>query len=303
MMLYQSNGDTGSTHYRISLIWTTDRWAHYYEKGVVHDGTLDFSETAGVNLSGGKYLALSRKNNAGSLTPFESTNYGATWTRKVASNLYWYLGGLPEIPYIYPHDGVFDIPFQCRDAQMIEISKNNNSVDNWNNSTYNDQEVFSHHLGTGGNPSLGYVSELKLTNGDYLIVYSKEYNNNRANMQWTTTDLVTDPNGIPAAPVIVTSGITTTSFRYDITSTDATWQNVRYLSQDLSTDPAFGSFVTAQYRATGAFPTPSVIHDIRVTGYFDIFNSLVTGTTYYLRIKACNDAGCSAYTTTSVTTL
>ncbi len=305
MMLYQSNGDTGTTHYRISLIWTTDRWAHYYEKGVVHDGTLDYSETAGVNLGGGKYLGLSRKNNSGTLTPFESTNYGVTWTRREFSNLYWYVGGLPESPYIYPHDGVFDVPFQCRDAQMIEISKNNTVAANFGNSTpvYNDQEVFSHHLGTGGNPSLGYVSELKLSNGYYLIVYSKQFNNNRANIQWTTTDLVSDPAGIPAAPTIATSGISTTSFRIDVTGySDENWENVRYLSQDISTDAGFSTFVTAKYRNTSAFPAVP-IQDIRVTGYYDIFNSLTTGTTYYYRIKACNNIGCSAYTTTSVTTL
>lgn len=304
MMLYQVNGDTGTTHYRISLIWTTDRWAHYYERGVVHDGTLDYSETAGVNLSGGKYLALSRKNNSGSLTPFESTNYGVTWTRKVASNLYWFLGGLPEIPYVYYHDGVFDIPFQCRDAAMIEISKNNTAASNFGNATpvYNDQEIFSHHIGTGGNPSLGYVSQLKLSNGYYLIAYSKEFNNNRANIQWTTTDLVTDPAGVPIAPTITASGITSTAFREDITGySDLNWQSVRYLSMDLSTDVNFSTFVTAKYRSTSAFPAVS-IHNIRVTGYFIPFTSLITGTTYYFRIKACNNAGCSPYTTTIVTT-
>jgi hypothetical protein len=186
---------------------------------------------------------------------------------------------------------------------MIEISKNNTVASNFGNSTYNNQEIFSHHLGTGGNPSLGYVSELKLTNGYYLIVYSKEYNNNRANIQWTTTDLTTDPAGIPAAPTLSVSGITSTAFREDITGySDINWQNVRYLSMDLSTHADFSDFVTCKYRSPSVFPAVP-IQGIRVTGYYMPFTVLTTGTTYYFRIKACNDAGCSAYTTTSVTTL
>lgn len=304
MILYQTSGDTSSTRYRISLIWTTDRWAHYYEKGVVHDGTLDYTETSCVNLGGGKYLALARKNNAGSLTPFESSDYGATWTRRPSSNLYWNAGGLPEIPDTWDNtaNDSFNVFYECRDASMMQISKGN-TVANFGTATFSLPEIYSFNLGTGGNPSLGYGSQLKLANGYFLMIYSKQFNNNRANIQWTIDNLVTDPGGIPVAPTIPTSSITTTSFRIDVTGyTNHQWENVRYMSMDLSTHADFSDFVTCKYRAVSAFPAVE-IHDIRVTGPFVIFNVLTTGTTYYLRLKACNNAGCSAYTTINVTTL
>jgi hypothetical protein len=309
-IMYQTNGDTGSTRYRISFFKTTDYWTHYSQVGTLIDSTLDYSETSGVNLSGGKFVALARKNNAGSLTPFESTNYGVTWTRRTASNLFWYLGGIPSIPNTYENatKDSFDIFYECRDVSMMQISRGN-TVANFGNATpvYNDPEIYAYHRGTGGNPSLGYGSEVKLSKGTYagkyLTVYSKEYNNNRANIQWTMDDLTTDPAGVPAAPTLATSSITTTSFRVDITGySDEDWTNVRYCLMDLSTDAGFSTFVTAKYRNTSAFPAVS-INNLRMTGYFDIYSTLTTGTTYYLRIKACNNAGCSSYTTVNVTTL
>jgi hypothetical protein len=307
MMLYQSNSDTGSTRYRVSMIGTTDRWSHYSEIGVLYDGSaLPFSETAGINLGSGKYLGLARLNNAGTLTPFESTDYGVTWTRRPQSNLNYYGGGAPEIPYIYGHDGVFDVFYESRDVSMMLISKGNTVAANFGNATpvYNDNEIYSYHRGTGTNPSLGYGSELKLSNGYFLTIYQKEFTNSRANIQWTVDDLATDPSGVPAVPTFVTRGITTTSFTIDsLNSLDNTiLQNVRYFQIDLSTHADFSDFVTAKYRAISAY-SASVIHDTKIPGYFVLFNSLTTGTTYYFRIKACNNAGCSAYTTTNVTTL
>jgi len=303
-ILYQFNNDTGSARHRISCIKTSDYWNTYSEVGVLYDGSAQYGETAAVNLGGGKFLALTRNNIAGTLTPFESTDYGVTWTRRVPSNLYWFNVGNPEIPYIYPHDGVFDIAYQCRDAYMIQISKGN-SLANFGNATpvYNDPEIYSYHRGTGGNPSLGYISQLKLSTGRYLMIYSKEYDYNRANIQWTVDDLLTDPGGVPAPPAIETSGIGTTTFRIDITGySDKDWENVRYLLQDISVHSDFRDFVTCKYRNITVYPSVEM-HDIRMTGYFDTYSSLMSGTTYYLRIKACNNAGCSAYTTIVATTL
>jgi len=302
-ILYQFNNDTGSTRHRISCIKTSDYWKTYYEVGVLYDGMAQYSETAAINLGGGKLLGLTRNNIAGTLTPFESTDYGVTWTKRVPSNLFWFNLGAPEIPYIYPHDEVFDIAYQCRDASMIQISKGN-SLANFGNATpvYNDPEIYSYHRGTGGNPSLGYISQLKLSTGKYLMIYSKEYNYNRANIQWTMDDLVTDPGGVPAQPIIETSGVSTTTFRIDITGySDKDWENVRYLLQDMSTHSDFRDFVTCKYRNMSVYPSVEM-QNVRMTGYFDTYTSLTPGTTYYLRIKACNNTGCSAYATVTVTT-
>lgn len=306
--IYQVSG----SRYKITIFKTTNYWNNYSEIGTIFDGTTQYSEPAGINLGGGKFLVLCRNNQAGSLTPFESTDYGVTWVRRNSSNLYWNLGGLPEIAYVYGHDGVFDIFYQCRDAAMMQISKNNTVTASSFGTpfpVYNDPEIYSHHLGTGGNPSLGYGAQLKIhhvnprIDGKYFMIYSKEYNNVRANLQWTMDDLVTDPGGIPSAPTISTSNIGTTTFRITETGySDSDLENVRYMQFDVSTHADFSDFVTAKYRSVSAFPAVE-LHDIRMTGLFCIFNVLTTGTTYYCRVKACNNVGCSAYTTVIVTTL
>jgi hypothetical protein len=304
--MYQLNGDTGTTRRRITIFKTTDYWNHYAEQGVLYDvsgSPTQYSETAGVNLGGGNFLGITRNDQSGSLTPFESTNHGATWTRRPSSNLTWYNGGAPEIPWVYPHDGVFDFFYENRDATMMYISKGNTLASNFGSgSSYTQSEIYSFHKGTGGNPSLGYGSQLKLSTGLYLMLYFKEYTTAKANPQWTVDDLVTDPAGIPPAPTFTTGSITSTTFNVTITGqTDTTWQNIRYFSIDLSTHADFSDFVTAKYRATSAFSASVIQNTIALAGFVN-FSALTTGTTYYFRIKACNNAGCSAYTTTSVST-
>lgn len=308
-IMYQLNGDTGTTRRRVTCIKTTDYWNTYSEQGVLYDvsgSPTSYSETACANLGSGKFLGLTRNDQSGSLTPFESTDYGITWTRRPSSTLSYYNGGAPEIPWIYTHDGVFDVFWESRDISMMLISKGNTVALNFGNVTpvYNNNEIYSYHRGIGGNPSLGYGWEIKLSNGLYLMGYYKEYTTAKANIQWTVDDLITDPNGTPVVPTFVTSGITTTSFKIDSLNSlnDTILQNIRYYQIDLSTHADFSDFVTAKYRAISAFPV-SVIHDTRITGGFVLFNSLVTGTSYYFRIKACNNAGCSAYTTVNINTL
>jgi hypothetical protein len=184
---------------------------------------------------------------------------------------------------------------------MMHISKDN-TLSNFGNTTpfYNAQEVYCYHRGTGGNPSLGYGSQLKLSNGKYFMIYSKEYTNSRANLQWTIDDLVSDST-IPDVPQFNISAITATSFRFDITNY-SDWQNVRYCLMDLSTDPNFISFVTCKYRSISTYPAVP-INNIRVVGYWDTFNGLITGTTYYLRIKGCNNIGCTDYMNKTITTI
>ena len=125
-IIYQANVDTGAaTRSRISVIKTTDYWNTYREVGIIFDGIASYSETALAYLGSGKFLALLRNNQGGTLTAYESTNYCVSWTPRGVSNLYWYNNGGAEIPYIYVHDEVFDIIYQCRDARMVNISKNN----------------------------------------------------------------------------------------------------------------------------------------------------------------------------------
>lgn len=292
---------TATGRYRISCVKTTDYWETYSEIGVLYDGNIPYSETSGVNLGGGKFLALTRSNNSGSLTPFESTNSGVTWLRRPSSTLYWWNGGSPSIPWILGHDGVFDVFYECRDTSMMHISKGN-TLTNFGNSNpfYNPQEIYCYHRGTGGNPSLGYGSQLKLTSGKYFMIFAKEFTTTRANLMWTIDDLVTD-SVLPDAPVVAVSGITTTSFRIDITNY-GDWQNIRYCTMELSTDPNFSTFVTCKYRSISAYPA-ALINGIRMVGYWDTYNVLTTGTTYYLRITPFNNVGAGTPTIKIITTL
>src|SRR5438045_9102145 len=186
---------TAPSRYRISIVKTADYWHTYSEIGVLYDRIIPYSETAGINLGAGKMLALSRVNNAGSLTPFESTNYGVTWLRRPASNLYWWNGGSPEIPDMcIRSDGTFDIFYECRDTSMMQISKGNTVADNFGKSTpvYNSPEVYCYHRGTGGNPSLGYGKEVEMSNAKLFMIFSKEFTSSKANLMWTKDDRVSD---------------------------------------------------------------------------------------------------------------
>jgi hypothetical protein len=288
--------------YRVSFVKTTDYWATYGEIGVLYDGTIPLSESAVANLGGGKFVSITRVNNGGGLSTIESSNGGVTWVRRPSSNLYWWNGGGPSIPWIYAHDGVFDIFYECRDTSMMHISKGNTVADNFGKSTpvYNAPEIYAYHKGTGTNPSLGYGCQLKLSNGKYFMIFSKEYTSARANLQWTMDDLVTDPGDVPASPEVAISAITATSFRFDITNY-GDFQNVRYLTMDLSTSADFSSFVTCKYRAISAYPA-AVINGIRMVGYWDTFNGLLTATTYYLRLSGVNNLGPSVPKIVTVTT-
>lgn len=310
--LYQVSNDSVRT--RISVIKTTDYWWHYSEVGVVYDGTLDYSEIALGNFGNGKFVCLMRKNNAGTLTGYESSNYCATWTPKVASNLHWYIGGLPEIPLIYDErrtyadtPGDLDILYECRDSRFMMISMHNNVTDNFGTTIYQDPEMWSYNNGTGGNPSLGYGAMRRIGNNGYLILYGYEADNTHTYLRYSRTDLVTDTDGIPIAPPVIDTTVqapTTTFFRVDIQGyTQQQLENIRYFSIDVSTSADFSSFSTLKYKApTTAYPAVP-IHDIRMLGLASLFNVATTGTRYYVRIKACNNAGCSDYTMVTVTTL
>lgn len=287
------------TRYRISIIKTTDYWNHYTECGVIYDGTIPYTETTCANLGGGKFLAITRNNVAGGLTAFESTNYGTTWLRRPTSNLFWWLGGGPSIPDICVHDGVFDIFYQSRDASMMQISKGNTLASFGKTyPVYNAQEMYYYHLGTGGNPSLGYGQQIKLKDGRYFMIFSKEYTLSKANLLWTFDNLETDPDGLPAAPPkLDTISLSTSSFRININGyTDQQISNIRYFNFDISTDSAFSSFVTLKYQNPSSVVPAMQMRNIRMVAKWCIFNVATHGTTYWVRAQAVNNAGRSSWT-------
>lgn len=296
-ILYQMG--KAPVRYRISIIKTTDYWNHYTECGVIYDGTIPYTETTCANLTGGKFLAISRNNVGGSLIPFESSNYGKTWIRRPSSNLFWYNSGLQEMADICVHDGVFDIFYQCRDASMMQISKGN-TLSNFGKTypVYNSPEIYAYHLGTGGNPSLGYGQLIKLNDGRFFTVFSKQYTNTKANLQWTFDNLETDPDGLPAAPPkLDTVSLSLTSFRINVNGyTDREISNIRYLNVDVSLDSTFSSFVTLKYQNPTTTIPAMQMHNIRMIGKWCTFNLATHGNEYWVRAQAVNNAGRSSWT-------
>src|SRR5205814_1896449 len=166
---------------------------------------------------------------------------------------------------------------------------------------YRDPEIYAYNHGTGSNPSLGYPSMIRMKNGNFLIVFSKQFHDTKANLLYTEDDLWTDPDDIPQKPKVVPSNFTQTSFRIDVTGyDDKQIENIRWLSHDLSEDSTFETFTTCKYR-TYSYPAAE-IRDIRMTALWSAFSGLKPLTTYWLRIKACNNKGCSGYSIVKVIT-
>jgi hypothetical protein len=271
---------------------------------VWYNTTTSFSETALANFGNGKFAAFMRNDLAGTLTGYESSDYCVTWTPRVPSNLLWWGGGGPEIPNVYHEpDGTVTVFYECRDSKYMSISRNNNVSSNFGTTIYQTPEMFSYNNGAGGNPSLGYGAMRMVNGNQYVLIYAFEESNAVAHLMYTRTDLVTDPNGVPIPPPSVdTTSISTTSFRFDINGyTQAQLDNIRYFSFDISTVSDFSSFASLKYQTPTLAPA-STMQNIRQLAQWDVFNSAITATRYWIRVKACNNAGCSAYSTASVTT-
>jgi hypothetical protein len=303
MPIYQLSVASSNSRRLLQCLYTSDYWNSYKLKGTIYDGTTPFSETSMIYLGDGKLMTLTRNDTSGTLLPFESDDYGDSWKKREISNLYWGMLRLPEIPFVYNDTATntFDIIYQCRDAQMIEISKYND-LTNFGNvrSFYRNPELYAHHLGEGTNPSLGYPAMIRMKDGNFLIVYSKEFNDYRANIVYTEDDLRTDAGDIPPKPKITVSDIREHSFRIDVTGyTDKQLENIRWLSEDLSEDSTFQTFTTCNSRSRSH---PIIqIRDVRMTGLWDSYSGLKALTPLWLRIKACNYTGCSDYSIVQVT--
>ncbi len=304
MPLYQLSIGGSSSRRLLQCLYTSDYWNSYELKGTIYDGTTPFSETSMIYLGSGKLMTLTRNDTSGILVPFESDDYGDTWKKRETSNLYWGMLRRPEIPFVYNDTATrtFDIIYQCRDANMIEISKYND-LTNFGNvrAYYRDAEIYAHHLGQGTNPSLGYPAMIRMRDGNFLIVYSKEFNDYRANIVYTEDDLESGEGGIPQKPKITVSNLQEHSFRIDVTGyTDKQLENIRWLSEDMSEDSTFQTFITCNHWKP-SYPATR-IRGIRMTGLWDSYSGLKGLTRFWLRIKACNNEGCSDYSVIQVTT-
>lgn len=282
-------------------------WTAY----TIWDSTLPYYENCVVVMPAGKFICLARVDNGGTLEVFESTDYGHTWTSRDKANIYHWKEGFSSMCYGMYLNGFFHIITCVRDARSIFLSPANTIASNFGSTpaTYNGPEMFAYNKTVGaGNVALGYpsMSCIDETYGDYglwLCIWTRELGGDKANLYWCVTDFVTDSGAPVAPPSISISAIDTDGFRFDIDGyTDAQIADIRHWELDLSTDPAFGSFVTGKYRNPSAYPATSTIQNIQLNALWTIFNSLTSGTTYYLRIRAKNNIGNSSYTTVNATT-
>lgn len=309
--LYEVNVDTGNlSHKIIACVATTDYFRTYSIHTIIDATGFAASEGTLAYLGNGKMNLMLRREQSGDLDVFESTNSGVTWTYRNRSNLYWYVDGNDVIPYTFMDTtkNKFTVLTNDRGSDFIEISRDNDtSLFGSSFPVYASPKLYYYnqsedHL--AANTSLGYPSMINII-GDsvFLLVWSHETTSTMANAVYSRDNFATNTT-IPASPPTITpSFITATTFRIDIDGyTQSQLNNIDYLQFDLSTNPAFGSFVTAKYRNVSAFPAVS-LHDIYMNAIWDNFSELTTGTTYYIRIKACNSLGCSSYTTQTITTL
>lgn len=306
--IVQVNIDTGDlTKYRVDLIRTHDYFRTY---DFVNVATPSFylNESSIEYFGGGKFGLLGRMEGLGNLRYYESTNYGASWTdRGNADSLYWYFAGRTmSSPYIYRYnDSMVHIFYGNRDNNFVEVSPFNKINDFFGGYHFNSPQLYYYNYSPNANSSLNYAAIMPII-GDsvYLVTWGHEDASDTAHMLYSRDNLKTDPNGLPIAPpTISTSDITSTAFRFEITGyTQSQIDNIRTFEFDISTSSNFSSYVTAKYFLPGATSSVS-LHDIRMHSLWDNISALTTGTTYYLRIRACNNAGKSSYTQINVTTL
>jgi hypothetical protein len=110
---------------------------------------------------------------------------------------------------------------------------------------------------------------------------------------------------VPAAPPALTLNaptLTASAFKIEITGyTQAQIQNIKQWVWDISTDAGFapGTFATLSIE----WVQPAVlVKDIAMPSMRIWPQTATASTTYYIRAKAVNNTGESAYTSTSVTT-
>lgn len=314
----QYDGTTVSNG-KIWFLRTQDDWATFeafsYYTGIYVDEVLLIPFTDG--------RAVSLRRQAGKTNLFRCPNTIATtpsWSLYSQIDLGWFHYGT-LIPTYDIHDNLVDIVFADRDTGMISISRNN-TYDNVYNGIFNDEEIIAYaNVPASGSvyTPLGYpvyvyncgVSSyggvLSFAGWSRETAWSPTAGaDGKAEFWGTFLDFEHDETGaMPTQPPALTSNpsyLTSSAARVEITGyTEAQMNNIKYYVWDISTSPTFapGSFVTVSIE----WVLPAVlVKDQRIPGIAIAPQSLTSGTTYYFRVKAVNNAGESAYTSTSITT-
>lgn len=277
---------------------TTDYWETWTFYEIFGDPV--FNETALVYLGSNRLVSISRRD--GFPVMYKSSDGGETWDYlNTPPNLNY--GYQPIIPHFFVDDGLLFLIYQDRDSGFIKISKDNDPDDFFSTGAFNEPELYHYTFNgeSSGNPSLGYPSIRKMFSGGYLIVFAKEVSSNDADLWYSRDDLNTDPNGVPIAIPSTAVGSNSNSAYVGMGGyTLAQMDNIRYFEVDVSTASDFSTFATVKYRHPSLEAT--LMHDARLTGLTLNLEGLPSATTYYIRIRACNNAGKSGYIQKTVTT-
>lgn len=265
-----------------------------------------YSENMVFYMGGGKLVDVARRDNSGNIFLYVSIDSGVTWTPKGPTQNLWWSGAFPQIIHGFVENNLLTLMCQNRDTGFVYISHANAWSNINDTQIFNRPEIFFYTFNgeINGNPSLGYPCVTPIGNGKYFVSLCTEVNGNDANRYYTITDLQTD-NGLPAAPPVITTAFhTATSFRLFIDNyTDAQLQNIRGFEIDLSTQANFSTYVMARIEVVQNGGQLQVFQDVWMWSRWITPNSLITATTYYYRIRACNNNGKSGFTNGSTATL
>lgn len=322
--MWQFNSSAGTVDkptfplYRIDVLKTTDYWETWTCLNV-YEGATAYSESALVVYPDETKMSMFiRRDPAGMLWRYESTNSGASWTSRAGVDNLGLNGSKPKQPFVYVNSGgLMDIIVSDRSDGWIRISRN---VPWENFAGINAAEIGTDELYawdriggllTADNFKLGYPSIMEIEDGKYIIMFAKQELTNKANIYYTLDDFTTD-DGLPITPpaLDVYSVITDTTAlvytRMDDEEGGYTLEqleNIRWTEWDLSTDN-FSTFVTARVKgvAGASYSFSGEIHEFRLTGTQLNLYELTPATTYQIRCRAVNLNGTSNWTETEFTT-
>lgn len=286
-----------------ACVRTQDSWATY-EVFPIYDLIHSRSETTIQYLGAGKLLALTRIDEGGVMLCAYSSDYGETWTPRGQTNIGYY-GFEERNCWIEKRNNLYDIFVTDRDAGFILASYQNNPATFFDTATnFNPLELYADMRGASTTfNGLGYFGTCPIVPdlGVYLCTFAKEEASNNADLWYTRHNFSSDPLGTPTAPPsFSTVFLGTTAFRLQVEGyTAAQWANIRYFELQVSLNASFSSFITASYQHV---QPGVVINNIRIPAPWFHLTELSPGTTYYIRLRAKNNTGTSAYTTTSITT-
>lgn len=304
---------TGPKRYLVSCLHTTDYFNTISNTTIVDEDT-PWAEGALEYLGAGKMVVFLRNDGGGLVDVSYSSNYGATWTYPVPSNMGW-MGQQVKIPARYRYNGLLNIIYQDRDTGLICISRNNDPAVFFNNPlAFNNSDIWTQNSSTTttGNAALGYADMIHIGDGVFVIVWTFEHTRNKANLKYTRSRIDTSI-GLPVAPPVLQTGVFNSSsiIRVDMMSlsgvpvtggyTLAQLENIRNFITEVSLSPDFSTHEVFHFgwviRATG------VVNQMYWPSTFLTIRNLNPGTTIYYRVKAQNFNGESVWANGQATTL